>query len=142
LIGDVCVRLAERARIAGKPLVIEKLDFRKKKAELEGESRKQARMLSSFACNQTLSGLKSACFRARVEVIEVNPTFASVIGAVNYAATRGLSTHQAAAIAIARRGLELRESPAVRGVATVPVRNGGHVAFALPARNRAKHVWL
>src|SRR5262245_49963111 len=75
-----------------------------------------------------------------VEVIAVNPAYTSVIGAVNYARRLGISVHCAAALAIARRGLGLAERPAVRAAAC-PLRNGGHVTFALPARTRAKHVW-
>ena len=40
LIGDAVAGVVEYARGAGKPLVVEKLDFRQKKAVLEGESRK------------------------------------------------------------------------------------------------------
>ena len=49
LIGDAVASVVEYARGVGKSLVIEKLDFRQKKAVLEGESRKYARMLSSFS---------------------------------------------------------------------------------------------
>jgi len=96
--------------------------------------------LSSFACNKVLSGLKAACFRAGIETIAVNPAYTSVVGAVNYAQVKGISVHQGAAIAIARRGLGFSEITAVRQ-AFAPRRDGGHVAFALPVRNRAKHVW-
>ena len=72
LIGDAAVSIVEQARQAGKPVVIEKLNFQKKKAELETVNRKQARMLSSFACNKVASSLKAAGFRVGVEVIEVN----------------------------------------------------------------------
>ena len=140
LIGDVAATLAEQARAAGKPIVVEELDFRKKKAALEGADPKQARLLSSFAYNATLSAIKAAAFRAGVEVVEVNPAFTSVIGAVNVAQEKGISVHQGAAYAIARRGSGLSERPTVRTV-VAPTRNGGHVTFALPARNRAKHVW-
>ena len=140
LIGDACVALVAQAKAAGKPLVIEALNFQKKKAELEAVDPKQARMLSSFACTQVSAGLTAAGFRAGVEVIDVNPAYTSVMGAVNHAQRLGISVHQAAAYAIARRGLRLSEAPAVRE-AIVPTRNGGHVTFALPARNRAKHVW-
>lgn len=140
LIGDAAVAIAARAAAAHKPVVVEALDFAKKKAELEGASRRQARMLSSFAYGRTLAGIKAACARVGVEVIEVNPAYTSVIGAVNYAQAHGISVHLAAAFAIARRGLRLSESPTV-SQAIVPVGNGGHVTFALPARNRAKHVW-
>jgi IS605 OrfB family transposase len=140
LIGDVCVALAAQAKAAEKPLVIERLNFQKKKSELEGVDPRQARMLSSFVCAKVACGLKAAAFRAGVEVIEVNPAYTSVIGAVNHAQQRGISVHQGAAFAIARRGLGLSERPAVRE-AIVPIRNGDHVTFDLPVRNRSKHVW-
>lgn len=140
LIGDAAVSIARQARQAGKPVVIEKLNFQKKKAELETVNRKQARMLSSFACNKVASGLKAAAFRAGVEVIEVNPAYTSVIGAVNHAQKNGVSVHQGAALAIARRGLGLSERSAVAG-GLAPTANGDHVTFELPARNRLKHVW-
>lgn len=140
LIGDACAKTARMASAAGKPVVIEKLDFAKKKAQLRGTDPRQARMLSSFNCNKIASGIESACFRAGVGVIEVNPAYTSVIGAVNHARIRGISVHMGAAFAIARRGLGLSEAPTVRTV-LAPVRNGGHVTFALPVRNRAKHVW-
>ena len=140
LMGDAAVSIVEQARQAGKPVVIEKLHFQKKKAELETVNRKQARMLSSFSCNKVTSGIKAAAFRAGVEVIEVNPAYTSVIGAVNHAQKNGVSVHQGAALAIARRGLGLSERSAVAG-GLVPTANGGHVTFELPVRNRLKHVW-
>lgn len=140
LIGEACVVLAELGRQAGKPVVIERLNFQKKKSELEATDPRQARMLSSFLCNKVSTGLKAACFRSGVEVIEVAPAYTSVIGAVNHAQTKGISVHQGAALAIARRGLGFSERPSVRqGI--VPMRNGGHVTFDLPVRNRSKHVW-
>jgi IS605 OrfB family transposase len=140
LIGDAAVSIAAQAKAAGKPVVIEQLHFQTKKAELETTHPKQARMLSSFACNKAISSIRAACFRAGVEVIEVNPAYTSVIGAVNVARSKGVSVHQGAAHAIARRGLALSERPILRE-AIVPTRNGGHVTFVLPVRNRAKHVW-
>ena len=87
-----------------------------------------------------LATAKSSCFRKGIEVIEINPAYTSVIGAVNYAQQYGISVHQGAATAIARRGLGFSERPAV-DQAVVPVHNGGHVTFSLPVRNRKKHVW-
>ncbi|CAB4243941.1 transposase (fragment) [Methylacidimicrobium sp. AP8] len=63
-----------------------------------------------------------------------------MIGAVNHARRHGIGSHQGAAYAVARRGLGLSERPSVRE-AVVPTRNGGHLTFALPATNRAKHLW-
>jgi IS605 OrfB family transposase len=140
LIGDAAVRLADLAKASSKPIVLEKLDFSKKKAELETVHKPLARMLSSFACNKVISSIKSAAFRSGVEVIEVNPAYTSVIGAVNHAQVKGISVHMGAALAIARRGLGLSEKPPKREV-IAPTCNGGHVTFLVPARNPKKHVW-
>ena len=60
IIGDAVANVVGYARAAGKPIVIEKLDFQKKKASLEGESRRYSRMLSSFSY-----GKVKACFLSR-----------------------------------------------------------------------------
>lgn len=140
LIGDAAVRVADLAKASGKPIVVEKLDFAKKKAELEATDARHARMLSSFTSNKVIASIKAAAFRAGVEVMEVNPAYTSVIGAVNHAQVKGISVHMGAALAIARRGLGFSEKPP-RREATVPTRSGGHVTFSVPARNRSKHVW-
>jgi IS605 OrfB family transposase len=140
LIGDAAKIIAEKAMVAGKPVVVEKLDFAKKKAEAETANPGYARMLSAFACSKTSSAIHSACFRRGVEVIEINPAYTSVIGAVNFAQQFGISVHLGAATAIARRGLGFSERSAVR-MGIVPVGNGGHSTFSLPARNRKKHIW-
>jgi len=140
VIGEVVkLAIAEAIRLS-KPIIIERLEFSKKKAALEGEGRRRARMLSSFAYHQFIQHLKAAAFRAGVQVIEVNPAYTSTIGAVNYAAQLGISVHQGAAIAIARRGLGLSERPAMR-VVQLPTRKGDHGTFQLPERNRGKHAW-
>jgi IS605 OrfB family transposase len=140
ILGDAVKQAMAAAIRSRKPIVVERLEFAKRKSTLENEGRGRARMLSSFAYQQTLQYLKAAGFRAGVEVISVDSAYTSTIGAVNYAARLGISIHQGAAIAIARRSLGLSERPAVR-VAQLPTRRGGHVTLPLPARNRSKHVW-
>ena len=139
IIGDAAKRVIAAAIRTSKPIVVERLDFEKKKAALENEGRLRARMLSGFGYRQTLQNLKAAAFRAGVEVIEVNPAYTSTIGMVNYAERYGISVHQGAAIAIARRSLDLSERPATR-VARL-AHGGDHVTFPLPERNRGQHVW-
>ncbi|MBK6998985.1 MAG: IS200/IS605 family accessory protein TnpB-related protein [Rhodoferax sp.] len=95
LIGDAAVALAAQAQAAGKPIVLETLNFQKKKAELETTNPKQARMISSFACNKIASSIKAAAFRAGIEVIEVNPAYTSVIGAVNFAQAKAFQYSRA-----------------------------------------------
>jgi hypothetical protein len=61
LIGDAAVSIAAWAKAAAKPVVIEKLDFEQRKAELEATDPKRARLLSSFAFRQVTAQLKAAC---------------------------------------------------------------------------------
>ena len=123
----------------GKPVVIERLDFRQKKAALEGESRRYSRMLSSFSYGRTKAYFLSRGYRQGVEVHQVNPAFSSLIGRVKFMERYGLSAHQAAALVLARRLPGCSERIPRRWVC--PVGNGVHVAFTVPARKRVKHVW-
>ena len=139
LIGDAVASVVGYARDVGKPIVLEKLDFRQKKAVLEGESRKYSRMLSSFGYGKVKAYFISRGYRQGVEVCRVNPAFSSVIGRVKFMERYGLSVHQAAALVLARRLLGCSERIPRRR--EIPVGNGVHVAFSVPARKRVKHVW-
>ena len=139
LIGDAVAGVVEYARDAGKPIVIEELDFRQKKAVLEGESRRYSRMLSSFSYGKVKAYFLSRGYREGVEVHQVNPAYSSVIGRVKFMERYGLSVHQAAALVLARRLLGCSDRIPRQRVA--PVGNGVHVAFTVPARKRVKHVW-
>ena len=139
LIGDAVAIVVGYARGAGKPLVIERLDFRQKKAVLEGESRKYSRMLTSFAYGKIKAYFLSRGYREGVEIIEVNPAYSSVVGRVKFMERYGLTVHQAAALVLARRYLGCSERIPRRWVC--PVGNGVYVAFTLPVRKSVKHVW-
>ena len=139
VIGDAVASVVECAREVGKPIVIEKLDFRQKKAVLEGQPRKYSRMLSSFSYGKIKAYFVSRGYRKGVEVHQVNPAFSSVIGRVKFMERYGFSVHQAAALVLARRSLGCSERVPRRWVC--PVGNGVHVAFTVPARKRVKHVW-
>ena len=139
IIGDAVASIVGYAREVGKPIVLEKLDFRQKKAILEGESRRYSRMLSSFSYGKIKAYFLSRGCRQGVEIHQVNPVFSSVIGRVKFMERYGLSVHQAAALALARRLLGCSERiPRLR---VCPVGNGVQVAFTVPARKRVKHVW-
>ena len=118
LIGDAVAGVVEYARDAGKPIVIEELDFRQKKAVLEGESRKYSRMLSSFSYGKVKAYFVSRGHRQGVEIHQVNPAFSSVIGRVKFMERYGLSVHQAAALVLARRLLGCSERIPRRRVRT------------------------
>ena len=139
VIGDAVAGVVEYARSVGKPIVIEKLDFRQKKAALEGQSRRYSRMLSSFSYGKVKAYFLSRGYRRGVEIHQVNPAYSSVVGRVKFMERYGLSVHQAAALVLARRLLGCSERIPRRREA--PVGNGVHVAFTVPARKRVKHVW-
>ena len=139
LIGDAVASVVGYAREPGKPIVIEQLDFRQKNAVLEGEFRRYSRMLSSFSYGKVKAYFISRGYRQGVEVHQVNPAFSSVIGRVKFMERYGLSVHQAAALALARRLLGCSERIPRRQVC--PVGNGVQVAFTVPAGKRVKHVW-
>ena len=139
IIGDAVASVVKCARDAGKPIVVERLDFRQKKAALEGESRRYSRMVSSFSYGKVKAYFLSRGYREGVEVYQVNPAFSSVIGRVKFMERYGLSVHQAAALVLARRLLGCSERVSRRWVA--PIGDGVQVAFTVPARKRVKHVW-
>ena len=80
LIGDAVAQVVAFARAVGKPLVIENLDFTKKKDQLEGEYPGRSRMLSSFAYGKIRTCFLSRGYREGVEVRGVNPAFSSLMG--------------------------------------------------------------
>ena len=138
-IGNAVATVVQYAKEAGKPIVIEKLDFRQKKAALEGEPPRYSRMLSSFSYGKIKAYFLSRGYREGVEVNQVNPAYSSVIGRVKFMERYGLSVHQAAALVLARRLLRCSERIPRRRVC--PAGNSVHVAFTVPARKRVKHVW-
>ncbi len=97
------------ARAVGKPLVIEELEFSRKKQELRDRDPAYARKLARFAYGLMGTALRARARRAGVEVLGVNPAWTSLLGRAKYQKRYGLSVHEAAALVIARRGLGLQE---------------------------------
>lgn len=128
LLEEIAFGISDHAAKTGKPVVIEDLDFTKKKAELKELGKGYARMLSGFAYERIAAAIRSRCARLGVDMIHVNPAFSSTIGIVKFASMYGLSGDEAAALALARRGLRLGES--------LPT----GTAFDRP-EDRSKHVW-
>jgi IS605 OrfB family transposase len=132
-LGDVISNVihSSKAQNIPLPIAIEKLDFRKKKDELR--SRGMNRMLSNLTYSKFHQIIESKCKREGIELIRINPAYTSVIGEEKFAEGYGLSVHQAAAMAIARRSLNLGEKLCRKAK--------DQLRFPLPARNRGKHVW-
>lgn len=109
IIGTATRALVEIARSRGLPLVLERLDFTARKRELADKGAGRARTLSAFAYARIQAGVRRNAARAGVGLVDVNPAYTSLIGRVNYAERYGVSTHIAAAVAIARRAARFSE---------------------------------
>ncbi|MES2199571.1 MAG: hypothetical protein V4489_05345 [Chlamydiota bacterium] len=77
IIGEAISKVTALSLNKKKPLVVEKLDFTKKKRSLS--TPKQARMLSSFSYSHILESLKAKGFRLGAEVFSVNPAMTMVV---------------------------------------------------------------
>ncbi|MEQ9369429.1 MAG: IS200/IS605 family accessory protein TnpB-related protein, partial [Coleofasciculus chthonoplastes F3-SA18-01] len=110
------------------PIVCEELDFSGKKNQLREKGRKYARMLSAWAYSRFFELLTAIVSNRGIELRQVNPTYTSLIGRVLYARMYGVASDEAAALAIARRGMRLGEK--------LP----GSITAYLSVNDR-KHVW-
>lgn len=110
IISQCLINLKDYALEKQKDIVIEKLNFKQKRSELEKNTNaKYAKMLSSFAYQQIISGIKVNGYKFGINIREVDPSYTSIIGKNKYSIPLGLSIHQAAAYVIARRGYEYKE---------------------------------
>ena len=108
-------RLVDLANATGKPLAIESLNFRRKKAGLQkGQDKSHNRMLSALSYTAFRTALTMQCLKKQVALIPVNPAYTSVLGRLKYARETDFNTHQASAWVIARRGMGLRDKPPSR----------------------------
>lgn len=101
LIGEMAKKVVALAKETGKALVIEDLKFKNDKSV----TAKFNRISHGFIWSKFLAYAERRAFRERVPVIKVKPAFTSIIGILKYQHQYGLSSHQAAACVIARRGL-------------------------------------
>jgi IS605 OrfB family transposase len=138
LLGDIVADIIAWAKSEGVPVVIERLDFEKKKAAVREMGAGSARMLSRFDTHRFHGLLHSRAAREGVEVIVIDPEYTTVIGWYKFAAGYQLSVHAAAAVAIARRGLGFGETLRSRSGPGGPEGS----ASPLPVRNRGEHVWM
>ena len=127
-IVDACLQLATLAATRNSPVVCEELDFWAKKEQLRERGRKYARMLSSWAYRRFYELLGSILSNRGIELISVNPAYTSVIGLVKFARIYGLASDEAAALAVARRGMRLSEK--------LPSAINAYLSV-----NDSKHVW-
>jgi IS605 OrfB family transposase len=103
IIGKAVAQIVRVAQCHAVPVVIEDLDFAKKKASLREKGKKYARMLSNMAYSQFRGRIEARCSRAGIELVKVDAAYTSVIGVTKYMAMYGLNSGCAAAFVVARR---------------------------------------
>jgi IS605 OrfB family transposase len=138
IINDISKKIVDYAVKVEKPLVLENLDFQKKKQTLRESGKKYSRMLSSFSYHKIYQSLESKAFREGIEIHTVNPAYSTLIGQIKFKKRYGLSSHHSAALVLARRKEHFSENPPDH-IEVYDEKT--KIAFSLPVRNREKHVW-
>ena len=112
-IEEKIAKVVKQAVRIGKTIVIEDLDFRKKKSRMQTgkteRGKQYNRMLHKFDYSRYKKTLENCCYRNNVELIKVNPAYTSRIAKVKYCKSRKLTVHAGAAFVIARRGMGLKD---------------------------------
>ena len=106
----IATQLKDYCLNTGKDLVIENLDFTKKKDNLiSKKGRKYNEMLSSLAYSKFDSIITSKCVKNRIFLHKVNPAWTSWIAKQKYCPKMKLNIHSGASYVIARRGMFLKD---------------------------------
>lgn len=67
------------------------------------------RTLSNFIHSKVLNTLAARCYKEKLMLRKINPSYTSLIGRTKYQKALALSVHEAAAYVIVRRGMKLNE---------------------------------
>ena len=106
----IATRLKDYCLNTGKDLVIENLDFTKKRDNLiSKKGKKYNEMLSSLAYSKFDSIITSKCVKNRIFLHKVNPAWTSWIAKQKYCPKMKLNIHSGASYVIARRGMLLKD---------------------------------
>lgn len=106
----IATKLKDYCLNTGKDLVIEKLNFKKKKDGLISKNgKKYNEMLSSLAYSKFDSIITSKCVKNRIFLHKVNPAWTSWIAKQKYCPKMKLNIHSGASYVIARRGMSLTD---------------------------------
>jgi IS605 OrfB family transposase len=109
VIGRAVSKAVKFAQDRHKPIVMEDIDLTEKLASAAYKGKRQNRRTSLFAYTKILAHMEGICFKRGVGLMKVSPAYTSLVGKCTYLKRLGGPVHGAAAAAIARRGLGLRE---------------------------------
>ena len=106
----IAKRLKDYCLNTGKDLVIEKLNFNKKRDDLiSKKGKKYNEMLSSLAYSKFDTIITSKCAKNRIFLHKVNPAWTSWVAKQKYCSKMKLNIHSGASYVIARRGMFLKD---------------------------------
>ena len=106
----IATRLKDYCLTSGKDLVIEKLNFDKRRDNLiSKKGKKYNEMLSTLAYSKFDSIITSKCVKNRIFLHKVNPAWTSWIAKQKYCPKMKLNIHSGASYVIARRGMFLKD---------------------------------
>jgi len=107
---SIATSLKDYCLDTGKDLVIEKLNFNKKRDTLISKrGKKYNKMLSTLAYSKFDSIITSKCVKNRIFLHKVNPAWTSWIAKQKYCPKMKLNIHSGASYVIARRGMFLQD---------------------------------
>ena len=107
---SIATKLKDYCLNTGKDLVIEKLNFTKKRNNLiSKKGKKYNKMLSSLAYSKFDSIITAKCVKNRIFLHKVNPAWTSWIAKQKYCPKMKLNIHSGASYVIARRGMFLKD---------------------------------
>lgn len=103
IIGNLMTEIGRICRDAKKPLCMENLDFKRKKAGVHYKNKEQNKQLSSFAYKKFRESAFTQGRKFEFAVYMTNPAYTSFIGKVKYMKKYGISIHSSAAYVIGLR---------------------------------------
>ncbi|MEW8960012.1 MAG: IS200/IS605 family accessory protein TnpB-related protein, partial [Moorella sp. (in: firmicutes)] len=106
LIGVLAQVVVNIARVLGKSIAIEDLDFGKDRLDTD---KKFNRMAANFPYRKITEAIIRKAYKEGVGVKPVRPAHTSTIGYWKYMERYGVTIHHAAALAIARRAIGFKE---------------------------------
>ena len=132
LIGQVAHQIIELAKTKGKGIVLERLEFERRKSH----GRKLNRIFHQFTYMRLAEAVVREARQQGVAVKRVNPAFSSVIGQMKYRRVyHHLAVHEAAAYVLGRRGIGFIDMPTGRQ------RRLAEEALEARLREKKLHYW-
>jgi IS605 OrfB family transposase len=96
-------KLFDLAKTKSKPIVAEDIDLEWQRSKMRYKNPKANKSISQFPYVKIRNILESGKTKFSIEVHFIDPRFTSLIGKLKFMRSKGLSIHESAALAIARR---------------------------------------